>query len=221
MKKIFILFVFVFNYFCFFGQNDKPGLKLFSTEVEFRPFSSDPVGLTYFKGRFFKSDNFAYRAGLNIYMQLANSKPINNLGKNDKDFKSTFLIGIYPGFEKHIGQYEHFSPYYGFDLGLAMKISGEKYTSNSGVVTETTGAWIGNSEQAYYVLGLNYVMGADYYFTKNLFLGIEIGLGFNYYINSKVKESVTGQEDQTLDNQSSTLTFGLNYSPFIRLGAKF
>jgi len=199
----------------------KPSAGDFTAEVEFRPLSASPINLTYFRGRFFISNELAVRTGVNIYYKTQKDEP--NDGK-DESKQSTLLFGIYPGIERHFRNMKRLSPYIGGELGIAYKTSKDTYTSNSETgqfETVYKGAWSDGSERGYFSLGLNLLIGTDYYISKNLFVGIEMGFGLQTITDSKVNVERTGYPDDTYSEKSNTMEIGINYNSAIRLGYAF
>lgn len=103
-----------------------------------------------FKGRYFTSEQFAYRGTLVID---------NESAKNN----NKFALGLGFGVEKHFTGTDRLSPYVGGDVML--KLENQK---------------VANVSSSNFGFGLRGVFGADYYFAKRVFLGVEAGLGFMY-----------------------------------------
>jgi hypothetical protein len=146
------------------------------------------------------------------------------VGGADEDKKSTLLIGLYPGIEKHLGKMSKLSPYIGGELIFAIKTSKEVYTSNAGssvAESKSKGAWSDGSERGYFTFGLNCIVGTDFYFSPHIYLGIEMGVGLQSTSNSKVEREITGQPTTTISEKDSQFEFGFNYVPAIRLGYCF
>jgi len=199
----------------------KPMSGDFTAEVEFRPLSASPINLTYFRGRYFTTNDLAIRTGFNIYYKRQKDEP--NDGQ-DESKQSTFLFGIYPGIEKHFGDMKRLSPYIGGELGIAFKTSKDTYTSNSGtsqLETVYKGAWSNGSERGFFSLGLNLLVGADYYVSKKLFMGIEMGFGLQTITDSEVSIERTGYPDETSSEKANAMEIGINFNSAIRLGYAF
>ncbi|MBN1338325.1 MAG: hypothetical protein JXA03_03325 [Bacteroidales bacterium] len=199
----------------------KPGTGGFTAEVEFRPLNANPINLNYFRGRLFTSDNFAVRLGANLYYKNLKEEPDNG---QDESKRSTILFGIYPGFEQHFGDMKRLSPYIGGELGVAIKSAKDTYTDNSGTSQAETvynGAWSDGSERGYFSVGLNFLVGADFYFSQKIYMGVEMGFGLQSITESEVKLEETGQQDNTISEKANAMEIGVNYNPAIRLGFSF
>jgi hypothetical protein len=226
MKKVaFITVAFVLLAFAIANAQEQETLKPttgdFTAEVEFRPLSASPVNLNYFRGRYFTANDFAIRTGVNIYYKQQKDEP--NEGR-DESKRSTLLFGIYPGIEKHFGDMKRLSPYIGGELGIAIKTSKDTYTNNSEsgqYETVSKGAWLDGSERGFFSLGLNFLIGTDYYISKKLFMGIEMGFGLQTITNSEVTEEQTGYPDETISEKSNAMEIGVNFNSAIRLGFAF
>lgn len=115
---------------------------------------------------------------------------------------SSFTIN--PGFEKHFTGTDRLSPYVGFEIYFSSsKTTFKKDTLVEGnfatgvlydtVTTSSTfqAPWTKytlNQKSGSSTFGVNLIAGADYYFTKNLSLGVEFGFGF-YSTKNKDFES--------------------------------
>ncbi len=126
-----------------------------------------------FKGRYFTTDKMAYRATVVIGNTDTEDNKTSNTVVEDSDFN----LGLGFGIEKHFTGTERLSPYVGGDIliGFANQKQTTTYTPTNGTpqVMETTGP---NS----FNFGVRGVFGADYYFVKRVFLGVEAGLGLMY-----------------------------------------
>lgn len=206
------------------AQDYKPTAGNVALEVNFTPLSAQPIGLNYLKTRIFIADDFVFRAGLDFRMNSANSEPTNatNANVTDEEKMSYIQFGIFPGFEKHFGSYERFSPYIGGEIGLTLKSANYEYTDNdANTTTEVSGAWDQTgTNRGFTSFGVNALAGADFYFTKKFYLGAEIGFGVQSVSHKEVETSV-GNTTNTVLNKESTMDVGFNFNPAIRLGFSF
>jgi Putative OmpA-OmpF-like porin family len=163
-------------------------------------FGSGPM----FKARYFKAENFAYRATI----VLANSTDKTIPAVNVENTVSNFGIGIGFGFEKHFKGTEKLSPYWGADAMIGYRSNGtENVNSATNVTRETT--------SSAFRVGARGVFGADYYFAKKLYVGIEAGLGMYFVSEGDTKTTLTGSPDVTAEGGNS-----LNISPELITGVR-
>ncbi|PIE50101.1 MAG: hypothetical protein CSA38_04720 [Flavobacteriales bacterium] len=165
------------------------------------------------RGRYFSTNNMAYRAAVYLGTDKVTT-PITD-GER-KESNTGFSLGL--GIEKHFNGTKRLSPYIGAELGLGYKTqSTTEETEVAGVQssTEITGPGVFN-------FGVKGLFGADYYFVKNVYLGVEAGLGLGF--------SSTGETETTITTAGTTTTVkseggsSLNITPsvgMIKLGFVF
>lgn len=213
-----LLLTSVFTLICFlaFGQEDdrkKPIAGNFSAEVNFNPFSSSPVNINYLRGRYFTSDLSAVRIGFSLGFQ--NDTPDKDLTLNTVEFN------IRPGYEWHFAGTDRLSPYVGVELDYALKTSKLTNDDEDDTIKEIKGAWsTGGSEQGYSRLGANFIIGADFYVAKRLYIGTEFGYGFQKINDADIKVTDNSNETDTLKGGSAA-QFGTNFNSSLRLGFIF
>lgn len=177
------------------GDGDyKPSAGAKSFEVNFSPFSgspisiSSPIGLNYLRGRYFTTDNTAYRLGASLVVFSS-------------DPNSSFELGIAPGIEKHFEGTSRLSPYVGAELVLGLRSSSASWEAG-GTTTKVSGAFSdASTNRGFFNFGLNGVIGCDYYFAKHIFVGFEAGFGINY-INWSQVQTTTGGGTPFVDSES-------------------
>lgn len=149
-----------------------------------------------FKARYFKTENLAYRATL----FLGNGNNTDNSVANTVKKENDFGFGLGFGLEKHFTGTERLSPYVGGDVVLGYASQSTKTT-----VTPTSGTAVTNEVTGpnNFKFGLRGVFGADYYFAKRVFLGVEAGLGFMYVSEGDITTKTTGMSDVTVKGGSS------------------
>ncbi|QDP86373.1 hypothetical protein FNJ88_12730 [Chryseobacterium sp. SNU WT5] len=161
-----------------------------------------------FKVRYFKTDKLAYR----FTMVLANNSDTDNSVTNVVSKDNDFALGLGFGAEKHFTGTDRLSPYVGGDImiGYASQSSKSTFTPTSGtaVVSEVKGP---NTFGA----GVRGVFGADYYFAKRVFLGVEAGLSLMYSSEGDTTTSLTGSPDVTVKGGSN-----FNISPSVVTGIR-
>lgn len=147
----------------------KPATGSFTTEVAFCPFQSTSTSLenARLNGAYSFSDNWAIRAGLGWGVNTAKDKDDNKSTSNT----FSFAPGIVYSFEGT----PKFNPY----LGGELVFRGTK-TKVADAVTEHK---VGFGVQAF--------TGMNYYFSQNLYVGVEFGIGFNYEKNKETEDKTT------------------------------
>lgn len=158
------------------------------------------------KYRYFLKENIAARITLGIN-SFDSSRTINELsdfsGKTGEiNLKaSNWNLGF--GGEYHLKGTSRLSPYVGLDLtfgGGKLKAEGKNVTE-ANVFADGQSYNIENPTTSF---GIGFIAGADYYFVENLFIGLELGLGWQ---TTTIKE---GSKTVVLNNQSvNTKTNGV------------
>lgn len=195
MRKLFLAAFAVLSFGAINAQEFKPAAGEVSTEfgvtggimntsfnLANQNFGNGPM----FKFRYFKTENFAYRATV----VLVNSSDTDNPADDVQNKTNAFAIGLGFGFEKHFKGTDRLSPYWGADaiIGFGSN-SNESSNSTLNVNSKTT--------SDAFRIGARGVFGADYYFTKKLYLGVEAGLGIFYVSEGDTKTTMTGSPDIT------------------------
>ena len=220
MKKIMIIVGALTLSTSMFAQKQVAGSQ--TVELEFAPLGSEPFKVNSLRYRYFKSENTAYRMSL-----FLGGKSTSTLGDTiggaaqTKDKNSNFDFALKPGIEKHFVGTDKLSPYYGAELFLGIKKTKnndeENWTADNKQIGSTTTKTPKTS------MGLNVLMGADYYISSNLYLGAELGFGFLKDGLGKTKTTYEHSEDTTLKDtdtkgNTSELKWGPNYQGTIRIG---
>ncbi len=155
--------------------------------------------------RYFTQEKLAIRLGFNLSTdsETANAYGIDNsYSGNVKRKETSFLLNL--GIEKHFTGTERLSTYVGGDILFgygnqkASYLNSNNNLANPTYVANVSGEVNGPSTLG---IGLRAVAGADYYFTKRVYLGVEGGFGFLY--QSEGKTTITNNTAST----STTSTF--------------
>ncbi|MEQ9090114.1 MAG: BT1926 family outer membrane beta-barrel protein [Balneola sp.] len=212
MKK---LIIFSFLLACtssLFAQDFKPLKDNWGAEVNFAPFSSSPISINYIRLRNFTDDNKAFRLG--IFLGANFEKPSEDITNQ------TIEINFRPGIEQHFEGTRRLSPYIGGELDLAYKYSKSEFDDDFNTAT-IEGAWTNfGTERGFFRLGANAITGVDFYIVKGLYLGTELGFGFEFIKQSDIVEKANGNEVDNTDGGSS-FQLGPNVNGAIRLGFNF
>lgn len=160
-------------------------------EVAFSPLSASPIGIDGIRFRMFNSESSAIRVGFSLNgtkttkvmsqpVEVSETVTTPELYSTE----NTFGFSIRPGYEKHFAGTDRLSPYVGAELIFAMtskKYTEEYHTGNTPEnfdEPDKFATWTAERKDGTTTIGLNAVAGADFYFTDNFYLGVEIGLGF-------------------------------------------
>jgi len=173
------------------------------------------------RGRFFLSNSLALRVGVNIGFDKQTTNfygtgTFDGEVGTEKNSSSLFLLNV--GIEKHFAGTKRLSPYVGADLMFGSN-------SQKSVLDNTDGSiYVDdfNSEvkgPGAFGFGLRGVIGADYYFAKHVYLGVEGGLGFMSVKDGETTTTVTtGGTSTTVTTESAGSNFG--FSPSVITGVR-
>ncbi len=223
MKNLVLVsFVFALSFVSF---SQTPGItERYSLEGQLKIDKGLAFSASTIRFRYFHTPNFASRYALNI-AQSGNtsfhyqfSDLTGDVG-SEKNRAMTATIAI--GGEYHLKGTTKFSPYIGGDLFYGFGVLSKNRTNYDG--SNWTINYASTNKSNYTVIGMNLVAGGDYYFTQNIYLGVEFGLMW------KTTFYHEGIETITIDNQtavvktpkSSLTTIGSNYMSTLRLGWRF
>jgi hypothetical protein len=222
MKKLCQIILLSFCYQISFSQDAttdvtyKPAAGNATVEVNFNPFSSAPISINYLRFRKFVSDRNAFRMGVSLGFK--NQKDIENVTK------SSFDINLRPGYEWHFAGTDRLSPYVGLEADFALKsssFSDDRDALTRGSIKSISGAWDQNgSERGFLRLGANFIIGADYYIVKRLYLGLEVGYGFQSIGSSDI-ETTPFSGNVVKSKGGSIFQLGSNFNSSLRLGFAF
>jgi hypothetical protein len=200
--------------------------------LNFVPLNGKPIQLTYIRYRRFLSATTALRLGIGLSYSSNKADSTFNAAltpntKVDGKYKKTQLgWNIKPGFEKHMKGTNRLSPYMGVELDLAVQSTKEMtpvgLDPTDAVITRTDK---NKSQGGFFRFGVNVLAGFDCYVTKHLYLGTELGFGFQMIKYSDFKSSSsylpTGATDPDAVKQGSSTNIGPNFNSSIRLGYIF
>lgn len=189
-----------------------------------RPFGSSPITISGIRYRHFSSSTSAFRLnaflGYNAEWDIKQQKDTDRDLEELKTSEDEFTVSLRPGFEKHLPGTERLSPYFGGDFGLTLRSISIKEEFQIDNKVEHQKLQNGEVEVAF-----NVVMGFDFYFSKNIYLGAELGTGFAIVnrLNSRLKHSnkdVWGEDPEPIKNGGS-FSFGPNVETGFRPGYLF
>lgn len=204
----------------------------FAIELEFNPFSDNfetfRLGnenkVPALRGRYFLNDNTAVRLGLGLNMDNNKTTPNEeNKDRWDKGALGSFTISL--GLEQHFYQNGRIDLYYGADLGYAYKWASTN-TQNvaNDEVHEIKYHNQNGSNRAESVVGLNILTGINFTVYKGLYIGTELGLGFNYSMKPGIYTEGGyddhGKWNSSLESDKTDKTNGFNLGTFIKPGLR-
>jgi len=244
MKKLFTTSAVLLSMVTFTMAQDaasdfKPAGGANNLELNFVPLNGKPIQLTYIRYRRFLNEKTAIRVGIGFSYSSSKADSVFNANITagntvSEGYKMTKMgWNIKPGFEKHFSGTNRLSPYIGAELDIAGQSSKEVTPTGIDadddfyIVTERN-----KNKGGFFRIGANVLAGFDVYVTKHLYLGTELGFGFqmvNYSDYKKETEYPSSVTPQTPDpvgnpdpaNQGKEMNVGPNFNSSIRLGFIF
>lgn len=202
MKKVLLVLSLVAAAFTAQAQDEslKADAGNITLELGFAPFSYAPISMgdNTIRGRYFLSQSLAARAGFHF------DHRVERPNKETTNSSSTF--GFRPGIEKHFAGTGRLSPYVGAELELSSR-------SSKQIVETPTRRVETINDNGYTRFGLGLLAGADYYFTRHAYLGVEFSYGLGYHKNKDILKT-----DNDPIKGGSSLYIGSGVNSFIRLG---
>lgn len=176
------------------------------------------------KFRYYMKDDLALRMGLNISSQSEMEKfyKTDNTAYGTEQFHE-FGIALNIGVEKHFKGTRNLSPYVGGDVLFSNYSTRYQETDLNGG-SYRAGYSYSEKSPANIGFGVRAIAGADFYITKNVYLGAEFGLGFlltnegNITIKSKTPTSET---TTTIKGTGSAFSFAPAVNTGFRIGFVF
>jgi opacity protein-like surface antigen len=220
------------------ATNFKPVKGANNLELNFVPLNGKPIQLTYIRYRRFLSDMTAFRLGIGISYSSSKADSVfnSNITAGNtvaSDYKMSKMgWNIKPGYEKHFAGTNRLSPYIGAELDFAGQSSKEVTPYGINATDEFfTRTDKNKNKGGFFRFGVNALAGFDCYITKHLYLGTELGFGFQMVKYSDYKMSTVYPSGVTPGvpdpgnpkdvNQGSEINVGPNFNSAIRLGFIF
>lgn len=207
------------------AQDFKPSGGEKNIEVNFAPLGGNPISINNLRFRYFSSSDMAIRVGFSVSSSSETTPSEVADGSTTvelEDKSSSFGLTINPGIEKHFEGTDRLSPYVGAVLNFTT-ISTTDVDQELDPSTATGDTYESETTGGSTTFGLNLVLGADWYFSKHIYMGTEVGFGFAS--TSMKDDEVTnpggpGTDTQTTIN-GSEFNLGPNFNSSIRLGFLF
>lgn len=206
------------------AQDFKPAGGEKNVEVNFTPMGNAPISINNLRFRYFSSSDMAFRVGFSVSSSSTTTPSIvqdsNGEDQEVESKSSTFGLSINPGIEKHFEGTDRLSPYVGAVLNFSMvnsKTTSESLDQNDAVVESEVKNSNGTDGTTF---GLNLVLGTDWYISKHLYMGTEVGFGFSTTSFADTENTPPTGPSVTTPNGSS-FNLGPNFNSAIRLGFLF
>ena len=213
----------------------KPKAGSFSLEVGFSPLSLGDNGASVhlpmgnLTGIYSISDKWGVRLALgfsSIKGKWDNGEEDEELFESNSYTQTVFSFA--PGFTYSFKGTRRLAPYIGGEFQFATASNKFDEKSFDYEFTESNRERLyGGSYEGIYpfnAYGVNLITGFNYYFAKNIYLGVEVGLGVQFMQNKKWKtEELDGLDSDTEESKASSSVFAaaLYANPQIRLGWAF
>ncbi len=235
--KILLLFI-VLLPFTVFSQVDSvrisklPRKGSFMIETGFTPFQDDKIlNFEYFQTKIWIKDRTALRLGVKLNHESNAVKRFSNIRVDDSKEQFT-VFGFRTGFQSYLLKKSRIAPYMGAEFIYEKKGADVEMKDGEKLI----GAWarysvVGNNgdeplyetdyvERAYRTRGLNVLLGTDVFVWKYLYLGFEVGLGYEV---TKYDEIIRKNADQetTIEDIKVSSRVGFYAENAIRLGIWF
>lgn len=225
----------------------KPAKGANNLELNFVPLNGKPIQMTYIRYRRFLSDKTAFRLGVGVSFSSSKADSVfnSNLTANTtvtSGYKMTKMgWNIKPGFEKHFSGTNRLSPFIGAELDIAGQSTKEITPTgiDNGSGTTVTDEFVIQTDKnknkgGFLRIGVNLVAGFDAYITKHLYLGTELGFGFqmvnysDHKMTTEYPSSYPAIVAPAVDpgnpepvSQGKEMNIGPNFNSAIRLGYIF
>ena len=191
-------------------------------ELQFAPFGDNSESLFGIKYRKFGPSGNAFRLTTN-FQWLIDSEVTQPEGQGLaelKDVNSLVFISIKPGFENHFKGTERMSPYFGMEFDLAYQYTKLKSDVQAGSVVRTD-KYV--NQDGFLRVGVNFLFGFDYYFSKKVYVGSEVGfgLGYTYKLPLIFKSDQSGLDIDEAQNRGNAFALGTVFQGQLRFGYVF
>lgn len=198
----------------------KPDQGSIIAEIGFTPFSTNSVTLLGGQLRvvYVLSEQIELKLGLGfgINKDIYDNKLSGSEYRRETNRTSRFSIA--PGVNYVFKGTKRLEPFLGAEIGFAM-LGTDSIVEENGMKTE-----VKNAEKGFNEVELLITTGFDFYVSKNLFVGVEVGLGVGaeFHKGTKTETTVGGHTDKTKDDaRDVTVDFAPRFTPSIRLGWAF
>lgn len=171
--------------------------------------AGDMFTMPYIKARYFTSSDFAIRIGVGLI--FGGSTVYDDTDGDEYVRDMYFGTTLAPGIEKHFGG-DKFFVYLGGELPITVYNERRKIKTN-----DDTYIYKNLKGNGYLGVGLNFIIGADYYIFNNFYIGAELapGIAFKKYLDIK------DDDDEVTTKGGREVDFALQASSGLRIGFRF
>lgn len=225
MKKLMLIVAFAGVASFAFAQKPVAGDKTAEVGLNLQT-GTAPISYTVpeLRFRYFSTDEMAFRVRLN--MGSTSNTDAYDFGTYKWEAKtgSGFGINLSPGVEMHMKGTGKLSPYMGAEANIMFNTGATAETTNgssSAFADAANGDKYSMTGGSMFGFGVGIVMGADYYVTDGVYVGVEYGLGlFNMTSTGEGETTVNGGAAVKTATNKTFDIFGVNGGG-VRLGYKF
>jgi hypothetical protein len=212
MKKVVLtLTVVLLSFTALFAQEGdllKPTGGNITLEGNFAPFGGNPFSSgDFIRVRKFMSDYSAFRLGVGAFVMS------DNPNANASQVTTGFTVA--PGVEKHFEGTNRLSPYVGAELVFTNRSERREVTNPNNNTTILTKNPDGNG---WFRFGANALAGADFYFSKHVYIGAELGYGLSFYNIKNTEVEAPAPIGNSTIERGSAFGLGDNLNGRLRLG---
>ncbi len=206
------------------AQTNKPVAEKHSIEANVNLQVGDaPISLTApaIKYRYFLKPNFALRTEIAATVFQNSARIYNNSFDDFATVKqSNWNLNFGVGVEYHFQGTDKLSPYMGMVVQIQTGGASQEGTNTFNGFSYSQGDQYSNYISGIFGIGTAAVIGADYYFLKNVFIGAEISYGYGRIFNGYQQVWSTRTNVTTETKLATFGSLGLGNSG-IRLGMRF
>ena len=201
---------------------NKPDDSKFSLEIGIMPFQYESAFLIgeQLRGILAINDNISLRLGVGF--GTAKETEDDKQADYTKSTTTTSQFSVSPGIIFSFAGTNKLTPFVGFEVmvgSTSNQITQEQRRGNS--LTKTV---ITNADSPINTFGANVFTGFNYYFAKNIYVGVEAGIGVINISEKKQSIKITSDGSTTTrdtEAEVGAIGFGIVCNPAIRLGWAF
>jgi opacity protein-like surface antigen len=200
----------------------KPEKGSFALEVGFSPFDVEGNNILLHNGEVRGIYSISDKIGIRVGLGLGASMESDDNGQSGDEWTKmtsrATRIALSPGIVYSFAGTDKLSPYIGGEIVFAT------LTANTTAEGRNFKTVTKNEGDLFNTFGLGVFTGFNYYFAKNLYIGVEAGLSLeNRSLKNMITETTASGMTETVElkNDRSQTTIGMFATPSLRLGWVF